>query len=50
MYEKAGYELALLGEHLNPVTAAFTDVNEAIGRDVDTVKCGCELLLIRRWT
>ena len=32
MYEKAGHELALLGEYLNPVAAAFTDVNEAIGR------------------
>jgi len=50
MYEKAGHELPLLGEYLNPVAAAFTDVNEAIGRDVDTMKCGCELLLIRRRT
>ena len=50
MYEKASYEFALLGEHLNPVVAAFADVHEAVGGDVNAVQRGCELLLIGRRT
>ena len=49
MYEKAGHELALLGENLHPVAAAFTDINKTVRRDMDAVKRRSKLFLIRRW-
>src|ERR1700751_2972096 len=48
MHKEAGHEFARFGEYLNPVAAAFADVNEAIGRDVNAMERGRELLLIRR--
>jgi len=39
-------KLALLGEYLNSVVATLADIDEPIGRDVDAVERGRELLLI----
>ena len=48
MDEKTAYELALLGEHLHSVGAAFTHVHQPVDRDMDAVQRGRELLLIGR--
>src|ERR1700730_364887 len=44
------YKFALLGEDLNPVAAAFADVDEAVARRMRTMQRRGELLLIRRRT
>src|ERR1700680_2266904 len=50
MHEETGYELALLGEHLDSVAATLADIDEPVHCDVDAVERGRELLLIRRRT
>src|ERR1700681_647754 len=50
MHEETGYELALLGEHLDAVAATLADIDEPVHCDVDAVERGRELLLIRRRT
>src|SRR6267143_5409191 len=50
MHEETANELALLGEYLNSVVATLADIDESVCRDVDAVKRGRELLLIRRRT
>src|SRR6266404_9334756 len=50
MHEEAAYKFALLGKYLNSVAATLADIDESIGRDVDAMKRGRELLLIRRRT
>src|ERR1700680_2117615 len=42
------YKFALLGEDLNPVAAAFADVDEAVARRMRTMQRRGKLLLIRR--
>src|SRR5579859_56486 len=44
------HKFTLLGEDLNPVAAAFADVDESVARGMRTMQRRCELLLIRRRT
>src|SRR3981189_1267086 len=50
MHEETAYEFSFLGKYLNSVAATLADIDESIGRDVDAMKRGRELLLIRRRT
>jgi len=44
MHEETAYEFSFLGKYLNSVAATLADIDESIGRDVDAVERGRELL------
>src|SRR6266853_2549219 len=50
VYEKTSNKLTLFVKYLNSIAATFADVDKPVHGDVDAMKRGRELLLIRRRT